>query len=1549
MNVFSYRKRASHALICFLLALVLVWTCAWPAAGAQLSGSEAGKVQPVSSQRAQAVSCSVKYSRPAICCDVGQRVDLTGCGVQFAPDSGMVTRNLRWTYSGKTVTSFTPSARGVYPLTVTASGESRTVYVVAKSPEENQYVLYRNDFDEASSDLRTVQQTGGSISFSGGSCILNASGENAGIQVLLPEFLDAFGDVTVKADMKVTNAAGDARSALMFRVQQDGTGYYQGSLRPDAAAPNGVELSDQDGTCRQTAFADAHSGEYNLYTVTARGTYSTFSVNGCQLLEYANTAFASGGFGFRAEGVTLAVDYVQVSLEGNDPVYASCDVSFGKPVIRADMGDTVDLKSCDVQFIADAIYTDAQGITWKKDGQELTLFTPEAPGVAELTAHWAGRTKRVYVVTRSLTDGEYILYRNDFDTAPEDFRVVQRSGSSAYHDGRGHYVLSASSRGGSAKVLLPEFLDEFENFKLEAGCKELNSGGGESWSALTVREADEENGVLSVSTLNAVREEPKARSASAASQDYDTYCLTVQSNHVTGEINGQTVLSEQEHSQITGGMGLQVVGATLMVDYVKVSLGATTAAMDTTAKCHVARSRPAIGCDAGQTVLLSQCPVQFTYGSYAVPGDQVTWRKDGQIITEFSATSVGVHALTATHGHTTMNVYVVAKKSTSSEYQLYSNEFNTGPTDYRVAEASGGAKVYPLSGTFVLDGSAGANAYARVYLPVLLDQFGDLNLEASIKLAKPVDNSKWASVVYRAQNTTAPYMQCCLRCNPTVSNGVEISQRTRQGTWNVLHQGSTGVYHVGGYNVVNVITNNLNTTFKINGATVIQGTDTPDYIGSWGFQVRGVTLTIDYVRVFFTENYNASTMYALSGGYTDVRDPATGISVAPSMITEVKTKAEFDNILSGCPAVAIMDFDAEDGYGRIVFSDGAVTADQALDKLCSKVIPAFRIQNTRGADSLASLLRGRNIRDAYVVSSDLSLVKRTYDQWKYVRGVADYSGQGGADPETLRYNAWANKARVLILPESTTRAAVTKIQDSYACVWLRVSEGKTATVAAANKGPYGLITPDRSVTEYCYKNYYGANTLVRRTNIIGHRGALTLAPENTILGTSTAYSNGANMVENDIYLTTDGVVVVMHDETLDRTTNGTGKVVEKSSAQLKKYSVDYYSGVAAQPIPTLEDYFKLIKGNPEQKLVIEMKHPYDSRLANAMVALINKYDILDQVVVMSFIQDNVAHTTAALPGAPVGILSWLAMSEDNPLYATYQVMEQVQPYHSVCNPGYSGWGGDVIKEVAHRGVTLWPWTLNDRGQFDSLFINGVAGITTDYCQWSKNYIESVHWNSNSRVITSTYNGVLTDVTNSCEVVVVEDTLGISCSAGNITVPKPAEGGKATLYYRYKHTTGSGQSYYTVTEIRTIVIPTTHTFTLKSSSRLTLSGSRLTKVTDQYTVSTMKNQFQYPVEVLDLDGNLLSDSAKVGTGCLVRLKADPAQKATVIVLGDVNADGSVDTTDYIRLRKYFLQEHQFEEPFRTAADCDQDGCIDTTDYMIIRYHVLRISNLFNRPA
>lgn len=1533
--------------------------------------SASGAFSLVSAAEETEVFCNISFSKPAICCDVGEWIDLTQCAVQFSDHSTMTKSGIIWTYNDKTVSSFAPSARGVYPLMATVGSLSKTIYVVAKNPEETEYVLYRNDFDTMPTDFR-VPENDGSISVSDSNFILDASGnKDSYIRVLLPAYLDVFGDATIKANMKITSPVDSKKwASLMYRVQNGDYPYYQSCLRSDATLANGVEISLKNESSewevyRESDFQYSNDSAYNLYAVTVKGTESVLAINGRETLEYGNTGYANGGFGLQTRGTKLMVDYVEVTLDGNDPVYKSADVSFSKPAIRADMGQTIDLTACDVQFTSNSIYTKGSNITWKKDGKVITSFMPTEAGVTLLTAASGKTTKKIYVVTRNLSDGEYVLYQNDFDTAPTNLRVSQYTGSSAYHDGAGHYILDASASANAyCRVFLPSFLDDFGDFKLETSYLESAAVDARKWSALmglvqnqdypyfqfcSRYDASVADGVDITEKNDPVQNVwntlAKGSSTAKIIGAYNTYALVIHNNFISGYINGEKTLSVDEHSYVSGAMGLQARGLKLTVDYVKVTLGEDPEYRDTAVKCAVAKARPAIGCNAGQTILLDQCMVQFTYGAYPVDGSQITWKKDGQQITEFSDTSIGRHTLTATHGHTSMEVHIIAKSTTAREYELYSNDFTAGSTDYRIPEATNGGKVYPIDGTFVLNGSASADSYIRVLMPEFLDQFGDANLEASIKLTSPTDTSKWGAIMYRAQNANVPYMQCCLRYDSTPANGVEISERTSEGTWNVIEKASTTAHSSGGYNIIRVSTSARDTIFSINDTQVLTADNSPYFNGSWGFQVRGLTMTIDYVRVGFTSNYTPANIYTIPGGYVDVRNPSTGISVAPSLITDMKTMADFNNILSDCPAIAIMNYDVVDGIGKIVFSDGVATPDTALDKLGSKVIPAFRINDNADADSLAAFLQGRNQRDAFAVSKNLSVLDRAYSRWKYIRGVADYSDYTKFDPETIRYDALANSARVLILPETASKDAITQIQNSYSCVWLTISEGMTASVAATNKGPYGLITPDRAVTEHCFKTFYADNTLIRSTNVIGHRGNPSVAPENTILGAQTAYNNGANMVETDIYLTADNVVYIMHDETIDRTTNGSGKIQEKTSAELSQYKVDYFSGVAAQAIPTLEQYFQTIKGNPNQKLVIEMKHPPTTSLINGLSALIRKYDIMDQIVVISFIQNNLVSMSQNFPGIPVGWLNRLELDEANPVYSTYEVMENIQSYNCVCNPGYNNWGSAMIEELIHRGVTLWPWTINEQDQFDKLMIDGVGGITTDYSQWSKSYIKSIHWNSGSRVISSTYQDVLTDITNSCEVVVIEDTLGITHAAGNITVPQKKEGGKASFYYRYKSTTPTGISYYTVTEIRTIEVAPECTFELVSGSKLKLENSQLTNVTDVDTVAEVKAQFKHPVGIQDQGGNILADTDIVPTGAVVYLEADRKQNAVVILKGDVNGDGNVDTTDYLTIKSYFLKEMELTGIYYVAADCDGDGNITTTDYIRMKSHFLNEFDLY----
>jgi len=102
--------------------------------------------------------------------------------------------------------------------------------------------------------------------------------------------------------------------------------------------------------------------------------------------------------------------------------------------------------------------------------------------------------------------------------------------------------------------------------------------------------------------------------------------------------------------------------------------------------------------------------------------------------------------------------------------------------------------------------------------------------------------------------------------------------------------------------------------------------------------------------------------------------------------------------------------------------------------------------------------------------------------------------------------------------------------------------------------------------------------------IMGHRGAPAYEPENTLRSFRRALAMGVAMVELDVQLTKDGRLAVIHDDTLDRTTNGRGRVKDFTLAEIQR--LDAGQG---EPVPSLEEAFDLIKGKAH--LVVEMKHP----------------------------------------------------------------------------------------------------------------------------------------------------------------------------------------------------------------------------------------------------------------------------------------------------------------------------------------------------------------------
>ncbi|GAC1486573.1 MAG: hypothetical protein NVS1B1_01800 [Candidatus Limnocylindrales bacterium] len=165
--------------------------------------------------------------------------------------------------------------------------------------------------------------------------------------------------------------------------------------------------------------------------------------------------------------------------------------------------------------------------------------------------------------------------------------------------------------------------------------------------------------------------------------------------------------------------------------------------------------------------------------------------------------------------------------------------------------------------------------------------------------------------------------------------------------------------------------------------------------------------------------------------------------------------------------------------------------------------------------------------------------------------------------------------------------------------------------------------------------------------VLGHRGAAALAPENTIASFAAAERLGADLVELDVRRARDGELVVIHDATLDRTTNGHGPVTAKTAAEICSLDAGSWFGsaFAGEPVPAFDQLCRWAEGRLVQ-LSVELKQDrgaHDAGLAAAVITTLRAHDLARRVLVHSFDAASIAEVrrigpeiaTALLCGADV--------------------------------------------------------------------------------------------------------------------------------------------------------------------------------------------------------------------------------------------------------------------------------------------------------------------------
>lgn len=227
--------------------------------------------------------------------------------------------------------------------------------------------------------------------------------------------------------------------------------------------------------------------------------------------------------------------------------------------------------------------------------------------------------------------------------------------------------------------------------------------------------------------------------------------------------------------------------------------------------------------------------------------------------------------------------------------------------------------------------------------------------------------------------------------------------------------------------------------------------------------------------------------------------------------------------------------------------------------------------------------------------------------------------------------------------------------------------------------------------------------------VVAHRGNSAVAPQNTLAAFEAAWRAGAGSIELDVQLTADGQVVVIHDDTVDATTDGTGPVGEKDLAAVRALDAGSWFGTAyaGQRVPLLDEVIELLLVRPGIELLLEVKGSWTVEQVRLVTEPLRAAGLVDRVIGQSFWPDTVAALAEAAPELRRGLLVF--MVDDGLLERCAQLGVMT------CNPA----GGLLVEDpglVARlhaAGLQVMVWTLDEPEQWAAAVDLGVDGIITD--------------------------------------------------------------------------------------------------------------------------------------------------------------------------------------------------------------------------------------------
>lgn len=236
--------------------------------------------------------------------------------------------------------------------------------------------------------------------------------------------------------------------------------------------------------------------------------------------------------------------------------------------------------------------------------------------------------------------------------------------------------------------------------------------------------------------------------------------------------------------------------------------------------------------------------------------------------------------------------------------------------------------------------------------------------------------------------------------------------------------------------------------------------------------------------------------------------------------------------------------------------------------------------------------------------------------------------------------------------------------------------------------------------------------------VYAHRGASGNYPENTLIAFEKAIEFGADGIETDVHMTKDGHLVLIHDETVNRTTNGKGLIKDYYYSDLEKLDAGgwFNKKYEEAKIPKLEELLELVKDsniilNLELKNNIVMYENLEEKVLN----MIEKYSMEHRVIISSFNHYAIKKCISINNNVETGLLYSAGLYKPES-YAKFVGSKYLHPYF------YAIHNEDIIKSIKSEGIKINTYTVNEIKYMEFFVKNQVDGIITNFPEKLRNII-----------------------------------------------------------------------------------------------------------------------------------------------------------------------------------------------------------------------------------